>query len=355
MKNRFTNAIALSLIPQIILVQWLAYYPEWVETYYSNRLYPVISGFFRILYGWLPISVGDLIYAVLCILVVGYLVLTKDKITSKPWEFLRKVAVVFSVTYFTFHLLWGFNYYRQPLYETMALPNTYEYHELLAFTERIIKKTNTAHGLIVADSVQAVTIPYTQKEIFDKTIRGYKNLERQFPFLSYEYPSIKKSVFSSMLSYMGYGGYLNPFTNEAQVNAKLPNFRFPVVCGHEMAHQLGYSAENETNFIGYLVTAKNPDPYFQYAAYAYAAGYCLAEIKRRDEEVFTQLYGKLDGGVQLNFEEMQEFWELYKNPLEPIFKSVFNTFLKANNQADGIESYNYVVSYLVSFHKENPL
>ncbi|MDO1498956.1 DUF3810 family protein [Winogradskyella maritima] len=38
-----------------------------------------------------------------------------------------------------------------------------------------------------------------------------------------------------------------------------------------------------------------------------------------------------------------------------MFKSVFNTFLKANNQAQGIKSYNAVVALLIAYHKEHPL
>ena len=65
---------------------------------------------------------------------------------------------------------------------------------------------------------------------------------------------------------MGYGGYLNPFTNEAQVNGVTPKFRLPTVSCHEVGHQLGYSAEGATNFIGYLVTSESNDPYFKYSA-----------------------------------------------------------------------------------------
>ncbi|MBQ0741381.1 DUF3810 family protein, partial [Aquimarina celericrescens] len=80
--------------------------------------------------------------------------------------------------------------------------------------------------------------------------KGYTRIEKIHSFLKYEQPSIKESLFSTGLSYMGYGGYLNPFTQEAQVNGLVPNFRFPVIAGHEMGHQIGYSAENETNSIG---------------------------------------------------------------------------------------------------------
>ena len=103
---------------------------------------------------------------------------------------------------------------------------------------------------------------------------------------------------------MGYGGYLNPFTNEAQANSALPNFRFPVICGHEIGHQLGFSAENETNFIGYLATVSNEDIYFKYSAYAYALSYCLNDLANRDQEEFKRQYDKLNPGVKKNYKEI---------------------------------------------------
>ncbi|MFK5974780.1 MAG: DUF3810 domain-containing protein [Flavobacteriaceae bacterium] len=355
MKSRLRNGIALSIIPQIILVKWLGTYPDAIEKYYSNGIYPFISKFFRILFGWIPFSVGDIIYFILIFLALRYLLLNRKRIRYQPKAFLRNVVMVLSVAYFTFHLLWGLNYYRQPIFQKMELAETHTNQELLSFVNRLIIKTNTIQFKITADSTKAVKIPYTQKEIFEKTLQGYKNLENQFPFLGYERPSIKKSLFSTVLSYMGYGGYLNPFTLEGQVNAKLPKYRFPVVSGHEIGHQLGYSAEDETNLIGYMVTANNKDIYFKYAAYSYALRYCLADIQRRDEAVFNELYAKLNVGIKENYKEMSSFWMAYENPMEPLFKSVFNTFLKANNQKEGIKSYNSVVSLLVTYHEKHPL
>ena len=154
---------------------------------------------------------------------------------------------------------------------------------------------------------------------------------------------------------MGIGGYLNPFTNEAQVNALTPIFRFPVISGHEVGHQIGYSAENETNFIGYLVTLKNPDPYFQYSASAYGLAHCLNAINNVDQVAYEALFAQLNIGVQKNYQELRDFNDAYENPFEPIFESVFNSFLKANNQPDGIESYSRVVHLMVGYHEKFPL
>ncbi|MGC1515367.1 MAG: DUF3810 domain-containing protein [Maribacter sp.] len=355
MKISLKTSIAVSLIPQIILVKWLGSTTSFIETYYSTGFYPMISKIFRWLFGWVPFSIGDLLYLFLIVLGFWYLVRYRKRILSYKLKFCRDVLMVLSVAYFTFHLMWGLNYYREPLVTKLKLTETKDFQELVDFTKKLIDRTNEAHWNITNDTSLAVVIPYSQKEMFQITLAGYDAFKAEHPFLEYDTPSIKTSLFSAGLTYMGYAGYLNPFTNEAQVNGILPDFRFPVVTGHEIGHQLGYSAENETNFIGYLVTAKNKDKYFQYAAYAYALGYCLNDVYRGDKASFDHMMNAINPGVKLNFQEMNAFWTAYENPMEPVFKSIFNSFLKANNQREGIKSYNAVVSLLIAYHKEHPL
>lgn len=355
MKLSLKNAVAISLIPQVFLIKWLATKPEWVEHYYSYGIYPYIGKTFRTIFGWLPFSVGDILYALLIILALRYLVLNWKNIRQNFLGFLRDVIMVLSVAYFTFHLLWGLNYYRQPLGATLNLDAPYSSLELENLTKELIKKANDIQFEITSDSTQFVDIPYSKDQIFKLTKGGYQNLEKIYPQWKYEKPSLKKSLFSTGLTYMGYGGYLNPFTNEAQVNGKIPKFRYPFVSSHEIGHQIGYSAENETNFIGYLAAANHEDIYFRYSAYTYMLGYCLNEIQRNDETVFNELYAQLNPGILKNYQEVSDFWEAHENPLEPVFKSVFNSFLKANNQADGIQSYSKVVALLVNYHKKHPL
>ena len=355
MKMHLKSAIAISLLPQIILVKWLGSHTDWIENYYSDGIYPFVSKVFRTVFGWVTFSVGDIIYLILGILAITYVYRNRRRIWKNKLLFMRDIVMVLAIAYFTFHLMWGFNYYREPLRSKLQLTETKDYQELVDFTRRLIQKTNEVQFKITKDTAKIVTIPYTQNEIIEKNIDGYGQLSEKYSFFTYEQPSAKTSLFSTTLTYMGYAGYLNPFTNEAQVNALLPNFRFPVVTGHEIGHQLGYSAENETNFIGYLVTVNSDDDYFKYAGYAYALGYCLNDVRRGDSEIFNILLGELNGGVQLNFQEMSNFWNSYENPMEPVFKSIFNSFLKANNQSQGIKSYNAVVSLLVAYHRENPL
>ncbi len=353
--DRLRNGIALSLIPQLVIVLWLGNRPDLVETYYSNGIYPVISQFFRKLFGWIPFSVGEVIYTFLIILAVRYVVKNRMKIKNHPWLFLRNVVLVFSVFYFTFNLVWALNYYRMPIAEQFAIRDSVTPSEVIALTEQLILKTNRLQLEITGDSTEMVKVPYERSAIFNKTVVTYGLIEEELSFLAYSHPSLKKATLGALASYMGIGGYLNPFTNEAQVNGLTPVFRLPVVTAHEIGHQVGYAKENETNFIGYLVTLKNEDIFFKYSASAYALSHCLSAVRRTDEQIFEKLFNKVNTGVKENYKELYEFNLKYANPFEPVFKSIFSTFLKANQQKDGIKSYSKIVELIVGYHEKFPL
>ncbi|MGB5190367.1 DUF3810 domain-containing protein [Robiginitalea sp.] len=355
MHSHFKTGIVLSFPLQLIAVNWMAGHPQWVEKYYSTGIYPLISAFFRRLYGWVPFSVGDLIYFFLIVLSIGYLIQKRHWIRHHPWTFLGDCFAALSVLHFTFYLLWGSNYFRQPLAQTLGYEVKYTTAELVELTGLLVRQTNDLQRQLSGDSLTAVHFPGTRDINLEKTLVGYQELAKDFPILSYDPPSLKPSLFSTLLSYMGYGGYLNPFTGEAQVNHKLPLFRHSVVCGHEVGHQLGYSAENETNFIGYLVTLRNPDKSFQYSASAYGLSYCLSEVRRRDKGVYEKLLKDIHPGVRANYRELTIFWKDFENPMEPIFKSIFNRYLEINKQKDGIRSYNRVVALIVGYHRIYPV
>ncbi|MDT0606986.1 DUF3810 domain-containing protein [Croceitalea rosinachiae] len=332
-------------------MKWFGSYPELVEKYYSEGIYPLISKFLRTLFGWIPFSVGDIFYTLLVFSAVRYLYLNAKFIKIKPKQFFQHIGIVFSIAYFLFHLLWGMNYYRLPINEKLNFEMEYTNEDLATFTMKMVNYTNNLQLRLTNDSTKAVQIPYSTKEIYKKTLESYERASKVFPSFVYEIPSLKSSLYSLPLTYMGYGGYLNPFTNEAQVNAIVPNLRLPSISGHEVGHQLGYSSESSTNFIGLLVTSGNSDLFFRYAAQSHGLAYCLSDLKMKDEKAFEILFSKLNIGVKKNYQELNVFWKQYENPTEPIFKSIFNTFLKANNQEEGIESYNAVVGLLINYDK----
>jgi hypothetical protein len=354
LKNAKT-LIALSLIPQYIFIKWISYNPEFVETFYSNGVYLYISKLFRYSLGWIPFSFGDLVYAFSIIYIIRWFYLNRKNLRKNTRHYIIDIASTTAIIYFAFHVLWGLNYYRLPLYKSLNLKADYTTEQLIDVTKKLIEKSNAIHYKIAKNDSIKIDIPYTKGEIFKLAPLGYHNLKNTFPSLEYHPKSIKKSLFSYPLTYMGFSGYLNPITNEAHVDALIPLYMFPTTTSHEMAHQIGYAAENEANFIGCLAAINHNDLYFQYTGYTFALRFCLNEIARRDEALFEALIKSVNKGILYNYKEARDFWDSYENPLEPIFKTTYSSYLKANKQAKGMESYSYVVALFVNYFDKNAI
>ena len=213
--------------------------------------------------------------------------------------------------------------------------------ELEVFTQHLIQKTNQLHEKLAQNDSVVVKINYSNKQIFDVATKAIQKQHR------YSTPNIKKSSFGLLLSYMGYGGYLNPFTLEAQVNTRQPKLRVLTTAAHEIAHQLGYAAEEEANFIAIDAAIKSDNAYMQYAGYHLALGYALSECRKREDIDHQQLYQDIDKGVIKEYQQLSAFWQNYTNPFEPLFKKSYDTYLKANSQSAGINSYSLVIGLLL--------
>ncbi len=347
--------LPLLLVVQVILIKLLGFFPEVVEAWYSTGLYQPISKTLRILLGWIPFSFGDIMYSVVLFFLFRWLFRTRKSWRTNWKGNLLHICSFLSVAYFAFHLLWAFNYYRKPLNETLGIQKDYTQEALREFTLRLIDKTNGIQLQLTKNADAKVVFPYSREAIYEKTVAGYAALSRQYPQFSYTHKSIKGSVYSLPLTYMGFSGYLNPFTGEAQVNDKMPLYAFPVTVCHEMAHQLGYASESEANFIGFLSAKSNEDLYFQYAAYSFALRYCLNTFERTaagSSKVFLPLINR---GVLENYRESREFWAQYESFIESGFKIFYDRFLKMNQQKDGMEGYSRFVELLVNYYRNRSL
>lgn len=353
MKKKYI--LPLFLLVQIIFYKILPFFPDFVEGFYSNNLYVRISHFLRGLLGNLPFSFGDCMYAFLILSAIIWF--WKIRKTWKiGWkEHLLKIAGKISIYYFFFHLLWAFNYYREPLFQKMHIEREYSDADLLAFTKKLIVKTNEIQFQITNNKNAKIALPYSQKEVFQMNLNGYTNLAKEHPYFKYETLSVKKSLFSVPLTYMGFGGYLNPFTNEAQVNDLLPMYSFPLTASHEMAHQIGFASENECNFIGVLANVKNDNLYFQYSGYSFALRYCLGIWKFKNETIFNELKKTVHPGILKNYQESQDFWKKYDTVIDEGFHFLYDNFLKSNNQQDGMESYSKFIDLMINYYRNKSL
>ena len=351
MKKLSVYQILSLLLPiQLLLVKMFSYFPNLIEQYYSNGIYPFISRVFRTIFGGIPFSMGDILYLFIgLILCLGIYKWIKSNFKNTKQQ-LFKFGAYLSVFYFLFHILWALNYHRNSLYTTLNLEQKpYGLSELTTLSNHLLDNLKNIQLQLVENDTLSVIISYSKTEILKKTKLAYLDLADDYPQYQYKKPSLKKSLFCLPLSYMGFSGYLNPLSGEAQVNSKVPKIKLPAISCHEVAHQLGIAAESEANFIGFLAATKSTDKNFNYSGYISALRYTIGAIHYKDSIASKNIIENLPAGVLKNIKESQEFWQSYQNDLEPFFKLFYENYLKANQQKDGMKSYSKMVGLLVAY------
>lgn len=342
------------LLPiQVFLVQYLSQKTQFIEQYYANGIYPIISKFLRFVLGWLPFSFGDVLGIFLLIsLIKGIYLLIKNRFKNTIPQLLKFTAIL-SIIYGCFYTFWGLNYFREPLAKNLGLTQSkYTTEQLISTTKKVIEQLNKYHLEITKNDTIKVNVPYSTKEIYKKSMNGYGNLTKTYPQLAYERASVKSSLVSLFQSYNGTSGYINPLTNEAQVNNMVPKTSMPTTTCHEIAHQIGWAAENDANFIGFLASISNNDVYFKYSGYRMAFSYLIRDVRKTNKKLATELWNDVHKGVLKDFNASYKHWQQFENPIEPYFKKGYNSYLKANNQSKGIQSYNYVVDLLIAYYQK---
>jgi hypothetical protein len=351
----FTLVSTVCLLIISLLIKTASYFPLWIEKNYSRGLYPHISWFYRSLFGWAPVSLGDLLYAATgFFLIMKLLQFVKILATSrfqvvKLTSSLKKLFFIAISIYVYFNLSWGLNYNRPGIaYQLDLSPQTDNTDELKLVTSLLVKKVNESRKKVLND--KDLLQPYSQ--VFRQAQAAYSKASTAFPFLQYETISIKRSLYGKLGNFLGFLGYYNPFTGEAQVNLTQPQFLVPFVSCHEIAHQLGYASESEANFVGYLAAANSGNTIFHYSAYFDLFNYANRELFMQDSTAAKNNYNLLDPLVKKDEQELRDYWRKSDNIIEPLIKIFYDHYLKANQQSKGMKSYNEVVGWLIAYYKK---
>jgi hypothetical protein len=355
-QEKVYKILTIILVIQWALIQLLAMYPKLIESFYSNGLYKFISNILRFILGWVPFSIGDAFYFLLILFIFYSIFIFFRQKNYNIKNVFFKIVGLLSVIIFFFNLNWGLNYLRPPLTTTLQISNTpYSTSELINFTKALILKTNEIQQHITKNDTVVVSNPYKKKVLRAMAFNAYKQLAKKNSIFTYNNFSVKSSLFSVPLTYMGFAGYLNPFTNEAQVNYLIPKNAYPATVCHEMAHQIGIASESGANFVGYLAAINSKDYYFNYAGYLTALKYCLYELYNKNPKKYNLLKNTVNKGILKDIQQNQAFWRKYQNWSEKYFKNFYNLFLKVNKQKDGLKEYNKMVYLLINYYKSHKI
>ena len=299
------------------LVKLFSVFPAAVEKYYSNGVYLLITRSLRWLFGWLPFSVGDILYAVVGIwLLVKFIAFLRMVFKRKAgrafcWNGLRWLGFYCLWVYTVFNILWGLNYNRLGMaYQLQLQLKPYTTDELQQVLQVIVQRldSTSTKSMVTRNNHQ------NKKQLFAGAFQCYQQARKQYPHLVYTHKSVKPSLLSYLGDYMGYTGYYNPFTGEAQVNTTVPVFVQPFTTCHEIGHQLGYAKENEANFAGYLSAKSSTDAAFTYSVYFDLYSYGIRELYGRDSLQAIALSRQKPLQVKEDIIALRQFFDAYKIP-----------------------------------------
>ena len=341
--------VTLGLLPMFLIIKNIEVGNSVVEKYYSDFFYLYISEKLRFITGWISIPIGDLLYLFI-ILSLIYFVFFRIKKSTNILLNLGSSAFIFI---FLFYVLWGLNYKRVPVKDHLNVDGNFEIKELTDFTETLIDKINKKHiFLFKNDSVRPIN-EYSFTESIEISKNNIDKLKEKLkkPIIKSDYKnvSVKKSLFSLPLTYMGFSGYINPFTNEANINYKIPSTSLIFVINHEIAHQLGIASEKDANFISYLMLISSDDEYLKYCGLSYALRLCLNELSKLDYDKYQYLSQKINKGIIKDFVEINKFWKNYEGKIEKVSKKSYDLYLKQNNIQSGIKNYNESISLILKY------
>lgn len=357
LKSLFRHRYLVLLLVVAVFIRLFSINDDWVEKYYTFGLYPVISKLLRTLFGWIPFSVGDLLYIAAFIWLVAKtwklvkLLKKKQARGHFSWTLFRKYLKLGLLVYIMFSLFWGLNYFRQGVEKQLGLElKPYSVEDLFNLTTVLQQRLNGYAEKV--DSVQRLS--YNRNRfLFEQGSAAYNHVRKSFPYLLYTQASIKPSLFTPVGHWFGFTGYYNPFSAEAQLKTSIPVFLKPFVVTHEIAHQLGYAKENEASFVAYLACRNSPDINFLYSVYFEMYRDALYECRLTPNKELTETISKnVHARVKWDIRDLRLYLLSNQNFIEPFMTGAYDRYLKLNNQPKGRATYNEVIAYLIAYMKK---
>ena len=351
-----------------LLILVISYSPSLLTAVYSPYFFNPLSKLLRLLFGKLPIPIGEFVYLFIVILLIfsclKWLFTKKENFGRLQFWKLQAVHCFngFVKIFIVFELIWGLNYQKMdPSMDfKLRVPLSYTESQMDSLSLKLINDLNYTRGKIGDFNSNMLQFD----SILDQNKAEFAKNAQNSPFLKYQISSVKQAIFPNWGDYIGYTAFYQPITGEAIVRGDLPRFTIPFTMSHEIAHQLGYASEDQANFIAYVIGMESTRPLFNYSSqlqlFTYAQFAHLNFIaKRGDFELYKQVVERnkklLNPQVIADRKEIKNFF-LKKQDLQVQGTSeMYNQFLIWNKQDKGIDSYNDVLLWVLAYKsKKNP-
>lgn len=268
------------------------------------------------------------------------------------------IGCVISIALYMFMILGGVNYYRYPFSDSSGLEvRESSVDELYEVTSYLAKEASSIRTRLHNSAFEDDNgvIRYTRwelKELGEELRKEYLDASLEYPVFSGHYGKFKPVFFSKFMSRMEITGIYWPFTGEANVNVHAPDFSIPATIAHEMAHQRGFMREDEANFIAYLICKRSDNLQLQYSGIMLALSYASNQLYKYDSDLYYEVVDNYNEGMLVDLRDEYYYWQQFEDTvISTISNNMNDTYLKANNQSDGVKSYGRMVDLLLAHYR----
>lgn len=338
--NRSCIVAGVTMLVMTGALQLLARRIPGFATWYAHHVYPVLVGVIGRLSALFPVPVVELGLYALGVCGVVYAV----RHYREPVRVVSRGVLLCGILLFSYTVNCGINYYAMPFSSYAGLQTgLYTTAELKDLCSWLVEQVNA--------SVSEERYRDHKSAWKAEGVRAMKKAGEVFDCLSGYYPVPKEVACSYILSVQQLCGIYSPFTIEANFNGDMPDYNVPHTICHELSHLKGFMREDEANFIGYLACIGSDDLSFRYGGYLTGWVYAGNALAGADWDAYVELSAKLDPRAKADLAENNAFWDRYEGKIAEASTRWNDTYLKMNDQEDGVKSYGRMVDLMLAYRE----
>lgn len=370
---RKRNICLLFILLGIILNEWAKSNAYIAEEVFAKRVYKVISQGIGFLTGWISFSIAEFLVVAGPLVIVFLLarqmirVIDVKKVDMEGpknvgqirfqliMTALQNLLCFLSLIFFTYILLCGINYHRYSIqhYLGFSVENS-SVEELEGLLVELADRATSLRAALKEDENGVYVLPMSKRELGKEAKKAYDNLAKEYNIFSGIYPAPKPVFFSKLMSYTQITGVFTCWTMEANVNVDISPYSIGSTMCHELAHLHGFMREEEANYISYIACLASDSVDLQYSGMMLALIYTGNALYGKDAERYFEVYrNHYSEAVIRDLVANNKYWDKFKDTkVAETAEKVNNTYLKANNQTDGTQSYGRVVDLLLAQYRQ---
>ncbi len=334
---------------------------NWVESFYIRYIHRFLENTVGRAVSALPFSLSEWLIcgAILGgLFYIGFVIfcLVRD---CKKWKHLLYRAFVnilcsASLAYFFFVITMGLCYYRTPATTYLELSvKEYSVAELEEVTAWLAKQAVAERAKLDEDA-QGVAVLQEESwwAISAEAQSCFNRISETHPEIGKVSVRNKPMVFSDVMSRLLTMGVYIPYTLESNINIDMPAYTVPATMCHELSHVKGFMREDEANFLGFLACMQSKRADFRYSGYMSAFTYALNRLAAEDYDAAVAVAHTVSEGVARDDAADQAYWNQYRNtPIAETSGEVYNAYLEANDQKDGVKSYGKMLDLVIAWYQ----